>query len=224
MTIETWEDLNFWGTGEWQVIGERLDDMDRNYIKYNPERSLLFAALDACSYADLRVCILGQDPYPDHASATGLAFSIPRDQKEFPPSLQNIMRELKDDLGLEKSPEHGDLSVWAEQGVLLWNAIPSCQAGKPGSHRDWFEWDFLTKEIIQACSDKGIVFGLLGNQAYSYRSIIDEDANSIVFANHPSPLAVNRHNLKHPFIGSRFFTTINLRLAEMKLGNIDWRL
>lgn len=224
MPIETWDDLAFWDSGEWQVIEERLDDLDRAGTKYNPQRHLLFSALDACPYANTRVCILGQDPYPDAASATGLAFSIPRTQKDFPPTLQNILKELVNDLGLATTPEHGDLSVWAEQGVLLWNAIPSCQTGKPGSHRNWVEWSYLTKEIISACSDKGIVFGFLGNQANSYRSLVDEDANSVVFTNHPSPLAVNRHTNKNPFIGSRFFSTINVRLAEMKLGNIDWRL
>jgi uracil-DNA glycosylase len=223
MTIQTWDDLNYWSTGEWQVIQERLDDYDKSGVRYNPKRELLFAALDACPYSSVRVCILGQDPYPVHSMATGLAFSVPPGEKDFPPTLQNILKELKDDLGLDTgTPDTGDLTPWAEQGVLLWNAFPSCEAGKPGSHH-WDEWKLLTEEIIKACSDKGIVFGFLGRKAYDFKKFIDEDANSIVFANHPSPLAVNR-TTPHPFLGSRFFTTINSKLVEMKLEPIDWRV
>lgn len=223
MKIEQWDDLPFWQSGEWQVIQERLDDLDKSRTLYNPDRSLLFAALDACSYSDCRVCIIGQDPYPDHDMATGLAFSLPKSTKKYPPSLQNILKEYQDDLGLPL-PDSGDLSLWTQQGVLLWNAIPSCEDGKPGSHRNWPEWDYLTQQIVEALSYKGIVFCLWGGFARAYVKYIDRDANEIIESAHPSPLSVLNKNARNPFFGSRPFSTINDKLVAMKLGTIEWRL
>jgi uracil-DNA glycosylase len=220
--ITTWDDLPFWQSGEWQVIEERLDELDKHHTLYNPRRDLLFAALDACPYSDCRVAILGQDPYPHHDMAMGLAFSVPRTCEKHPPTLQNLLKEYSDDLGLPV-PNHGDLSVWAEQGVLLWNAIPSCEDGKASSHRSWPEWDVLTQQIVEALSDKGIVFGLLGGHARAYAKFIDREANEIVETAHPSPLAVAT-KAKDPFLGSRFFSTINDKLIGMKLTPIEWRL
>lgn len=220
--IKTWEDLPFWQSGEWQVIQERLDDYDRSHTLYNPRRDVLFAALDTCPYSDCRVCILGQDPYPDHDQATGLAFSVPKGSKKLPPTLQNILKEYQDDLG-NPQPDHGDLSVWAKQGVLLWNVIPTCEDGKASSHRSWDEWYLLTNQIIEALSNKGIVFGLLGGFARSYAKHIDRDANEVVETAHPSPIAVAT-KASNPFNGSRFFSTINDKLVGMKLEPIEWRL
>lgn len=221
--MKTWDDLPFWQSGEWQVIQERLDDMDGKGELYNPKRELLFAALDATPYLSTRVCILGQDPYPEHDLATGLAFSVPKGSKKHPPTLQNILKEYKDDLGIDE-PASGDLSVWAEQGVLLWNAIPTCRDGKASSHRYWNEWDYLTQEIIEALSNKGIVFCLWGSLARSYVKYIDRDANEIIESAHPSPLAAMQKNPSNPFFGSRPFSTINIKMKEMHLGTIEWRL
>lgn len=222
--LKDWNDLKFWETGEWQVIQERLEDLEKAKVVYNPARELLFAALDMCPLSNCRVCIIGQDPYPHHEMATGLAFSIPKKFKKYPPTLQNILNVYQTDLGLPH-PEHGDLSAWAAQGVLLWNAIPTCEEGKPGSHKAWFEWDFLTKEIVETLSNKGIVFGLLGSFARAYVPYIDQDGNHIVQTGHPSPLGeiAGRDN-PNVFSKSRFFSTVNVRLSSMKLGNIDWRL
>ena len=221
--IKEWDDLSFWQSGEWQVIEERLSDYDKARTSYNPHRDFLFAALDACPFSQLRCVILGQDPYPDKDMATGLAFSVPKGTKEFPPSLQNILIELKTDMGYEDPITKGDLSEWAAQGVLLWNVYPTCFTGRPGSHH-WPEWKELTKEIVKESSEKGVVFGFLGKKAYDFKQYVDESGSSIVFANHPSPLSVRQKVQKHPWFGSRFFSTINAKLVEMKQEPIDWRL
>src|SRR3990167_9104952 len=94
----TWEDLNFWRSGEWQVIEERLDTLDKDRIIYTPKREDMFNALDATPFEKVKVVILGQDPYPDPKLATGLAFSIPKNVKKFPPTLENIFHEYYNDL------------------------------------------------------------------------------------------------------------------------------
>lgn len=219
--ISCWDDLDFWFTGEWQVIQERLEDMEKAKTVYNPKRELMFAALDATPYDKTTLMIMGQDPYPDHDLATGLAFSIPKKYVKYPPTLQNFLREYQEDLHLS-APSTGDLSSWTSQGVLLWNAIPSCEEGKPGSHRSWVEWDTLTQEIVEALSEKGICFLLLGGLARSYEKFIDNDANMVVVSGHPSPRG--SLNAKTPFAGSRVFSTCNAKLRELKLPAIDWRL
>lgn len=221
--IDTWDDLPFWQSGEWQVIQERLDDLDVSKTDYSPRRELLFAALDACPYANVRACIMGQDPYPDPQYATGLAFSVPKGSG-FPRTLANILDEYADDLGYDVLPGHGDLSSWSAQGVLLWNAVPSCEAGKPGSHRDWVEWQLLTQQIIEALSDRCIVFGLLGTWAKDYLKYIDLDANEVILTAHPSPRAQNMAKTINTFKGSRFFSTMNAKLIEMRQEPVEWRL
>lgn len=222
MTVETWDDLPFWSSGEWQVIQERLEDLKKAKVVYNPSAELMFSALDQCPLDKTVLMIMGQDPYPDHEFATGLAFSIPKRFTKYPVTLQNIFREYQEDLGYRTSPSSGDLSSWASQGVLLWNAIPSCEEGKPGSHKHWFEWDDLTKQIVETLSKKGVVFGLLGSFARKYASFIDEEGNEIVETSHPSP----RGNLNSntPFNGSRFFSTCNDRLCKLGLTSIEWKL
>ena len=219
--IKEWDDLEFWSTGEWQVIQQRFDELRRNHVVYNPRREWLFRSLDLCPYDACRLCVVGQDPYPDHDMATGLAFSIPKTSKKIPLSLQNILKEYQSDLSYDNKemPKHGCLDAWAEQGVLLWNATPSCEAGKAGSHTDWPEWKLLTEEIIKELSDKGIVFALIGTEAKKLKNLIDENGNEVLLFGHPSPL--NRSN---PFIGSRFFSTVNAALVKMKLSPIEWRL
>jgi len=148
--IYPWK-LDYWQSGEWQVCNERLKDMEKTGVTYNPARAQLFAALRATSDRDVRVVIIGQDPYPDGRFATGFAFSIPETftRENFPPTLNVIFKEYVSDLGYS-FPHTGDLSRWTAQGVLLWNAIPTCQSGRSLSH-DWEEYSFLTKEIINVC-------------------------------------------------------------------------
>jgi len=214
-----WPHLEYWNSGEWQVVEERLHDLEKQHIPYNPGRSRLFAALDAIKFDDVRVAIIGQDPYPQAKFATGVAFSIPTDLKEYPSSLVNIFTEYTNDLHYDY-PKTGDLTPWCANGVVLWNAVPSCLAGRPASHR-WLEWEFLTKEIVEKLNERGIVFILLGAIAREFKKYTD-DRSAVIEASHPSPLGVL--SKKTPFFGSRIFTTANSKLVEQGLDPINWRI
>jgi uracil-DNA glycosylase len=214
-----WPQLNFWKSGEWQVVEERLHDLEKQRLPYNPGRDRLFAALDEVPFDDVRIAIIGQDPYPQSKFATGVAFSIPADLKEYPSSLVNIFTEYSNDLHYNY-PTSGDLTEWCARGVLLWNAVPSCLTGKPASHR-WLEWEFLTKEIVEKLNEKGIVFIFLGAIAREFKKYTD-DRSKVIEASHPSPLGVL--SKRTPFFGSRIFTTANTLLVEQGLEPIDWRL
>ncbi len=219
--IYPWK-LNFWQSGEWQVCNERLKDLEKAGTTYNPTRANLFAALRATSDRDVRVAIIGQDPYPQAQYATGRAFAIPSSftAEQFPPTLNVIFKEYVADLGYP-FPRCGDLSRWTAQGVLLWNAIPTCQSGRSLSH-DWEEYSFLTKEIIQRLSQRGVVFAFLGAVARRYLEYVDLTNNEVLLTSHPSPRA-NRFS-RTPFEGSRLFSTINDKLISQGLTAINWRL
>lgn len=214
----TWKDLKWWNCGEWQVIQERLDDLDRADIVYNPERKSLFRALELVPFERCKVLVCGQDPYPETKYATGVAFSIPQSLRKYPPTLKIIYDELLEDLHFER--KNGSLENWCSQGVLLWNVIPSCLAGKSLSH-DWDEWRYLTQEIIEALAERGIVFAFLGGRAREYAKFVTGDNNAVIETGHPSP----RGNLsaRVPFSGSRLFSTINAHLTELGRSPIDWR-
>lgn len=215
--------LDYWKSGEWQVVNERLHDMERDNVQYNPKRADLFSSLVQLHIPDIHVAIIGQDPYPQAEFATGVAFSIPATvaQADYPPTLRTIFTEYQADLGYPL-PLCGDLSAWSRQGVLLWNAVPSCRTGQSLSH-DWDEYSFLTKEIIHKLSEKGsVVFAFLGTVARRFMDDVDPTKNSIIVTSHPSPRG--SLNSKTPFTGSRIFSTINDRLADLGQGPIDWRL
>lgn len=218
----TWDSMSFWQSKEWPAIEERLDALERQGIKYNPEREDLFSSLDATPFADVCVCILGQDPYPKASLATGIAFSIPRGHREFPPTLINIFKEYAEDLHYP-FPTHGDLTSWTKQGVLLWNVVPTCQTNKPGSHRDWEEWGVLTKEIVEKLGEKEhMVFVSLGGLSRCFLDNVDHSKHRVLSYSHPSPLGASK--TKSPFLGSRMFTTINDYLCRQGQDKIDWRL
>lgn len=217
----TWDDLTFWDTGEWQAIEEKLDDLEKSHVEYCPNRELLFAAMDACSFDAVRACILGQDPYPNPMHATGIAFSIPKSIRHYPPTLVNIFDEYVNDLHYPR-PKNGDLTKWCEQGVFLWNVIPTCLSDRSMSHAHW-EWEYLTKEIIERLDPRGIVFVFLGGVAREYtKYVVPWGPSDIIECSHPSPRGA--HMGANPFLGSRLFTTINDRLTENGLTPIDWRL
>ena len=214
--MNNWDDLRYWDTGEWQVVQEKLET-----AAYNPAQENLFAALDATPFSCVKVVLMGQDPYPDPKYATGLSFSIPTSSPTIPPTLRIILQELEDDLHLP-FPKNGNLEKWASQGVLLWNAIPSCETGKSMSH-DWTEWSYLTQEVVTSLSAKGnIVFAFLGGVARRYSKYVDTVRNDLIETGHPSP----RGNMasKSPFTGSRIFSTINARLSARGFLPIDWEL
>lgn len=217
--IEKWDDMDYWSSGEWQVCEERLSDLRRKRVTINPKKENMFAALDACPFEKTKVMIIGQDPYPKHEHATGIAFSIPKEipRPKWPPTLVNIFKELQSDL-LCQEPPHGDLTSWVKQGVLLWNAIPTCTNGQVSSH-DWCEYEPLTKEIIERL-DNGpscVTFVFLGHKAREYLKYVKY--SSTLETSHPSPLGA-----KWGFFGSRLFSSINGKLCHDGNKPIDWRI
>ena len=221
--MHPWPDLKWWDSGERQAAEEKIDALTGTGIVCNPKPSLLYEALRVTSEPDVRVCIVGQDPYPAHDMATGVAFSIPADvsRDKFPHTLRIVLAEYQKDLGLP-APSNGDLLQWARNGVLLWNSIPSCQSGHSLSH-DWPEWECLTSEIIHRLDERGgVVFVFLGAVAARHQEGIDVTRNRVIRTSHPSPRG--SRTSKTPFTGSRLFSTANARLRELGRPVIDWRL
>jgi uracil-DNA glycosylase len=167
--------------------------------------------------ADARVLIVGQDPYPTPGHAIGLAFSVDPAVRPVPRSLRNIYRELHDDLGLA-APAHGDLSRWAENGVVLLNRVLTVQPGVTGSHRGK-GWEAVTEAAIRALVDRGgpLVAILWGNDAASLRPLLAD--TPIIASAHPSPLSASRG-----FFGSRPFSRANRLLLEQGAEPVDWKL
>lgn len=218
----TWDDLAFWDSGEWQVIDERLYDLKEEGKWICPHRSDMFKALDEVPYDKVKVCIMGQDPYPNPKYATGVAFEVPYTipEGDFPPTLVNIFNEYVSDLHYP-APSRGDLGKWCSEGVLLWNATPSCEYGKPLAH-EWLEWEFLTKEIVEKLDAKNnMVFALLGAKARAFEKYAGPES-IVIGTSHPSPLAASKGH--SPFLGSRIFTTINSKLFDQGVPPINWRL
>lgn len=223
MTTNPWPHLKFWDTGEWQVIQERLEDLKVAGIGVNPSPDKMFLALETLPIDKVKVCILGQDPYPNYMDATGLAFSVPKGRR-IPPTLKTIFEEYHDDLGYP-IPTNGDLTDWVSRGVLLWNAIPTCAEGRSMSHSVWPEWPLLTREIITTLSEEtSCVFAGFGTYAGRILTECVKDGHSPppLITSHPSPRGKSKTNC--PFVGSRVFSTLNDKLNRVKLGPIDWRL
>ncbi|MFI5011716.1 MAG: uracil-DNA glycosylase [Hyphomicrobiales bacterium] len=176
-----------------------------------------FNALRLTPLHRVRVVILGQDPYPTPGHAHGLAFSVRAGVKPLPASLRNIFNELRADLGLDP-PAAGDLSQWAEHGVLLLNTALTVEAGKAGAHMKW-PWREMTREAIAAVSRERsrVVFLLWGRKAQTYASLIDATRHLIVAAEHPSPLSAYRG-----FLGSKPFSRVNAWLAAHGEDGIPW--
>jgi uracil-DNA glycosylase len=225
--IKQWDDLRYWSSGEWQVIEERIDDMIKAGENFCPFRQEMFNALDMCPFDKTKVMFMGQDPYPKREHACGLSFSVPPEVKDLPPSLKILLKEYVDDLHYDLPP-NGDLRSWTKEGVLLWNAIPSCYEGKSWSH-NWPEWKVLTMEIIDALAEKGIVFVFVGARARDFSNMPSLRGSNCrtIEVNHPSPRALitlkQRISTK-AFPGSRIFTKINDSLVDLGLDAINWRL
>jgi len=183
-----------------------------------PPESLIFNALDLVSERNLKVVILGQDPYHGAGQANGLAFSVNTGQK-IPPSLRNIFKELYDDIGAP-IPNHGDLTAWAKQGVLLLNSVLTVEEGKPGSHQHK-GWEKFTDNIIQNISDEneGIVFMLWGNYAKSKSNLINANKHLILEAAHPSPLSAYQG-----FFQCKHFSKTNNYLMSIGKKPIEWHI
>ena len=184
-----------------------------------------------CDFKDVRVVIVGQDPYHNDDQAMGLAFSVPHTTTKIPPSLKNIFRELEDDMreaydrGDEKEsfriPNHGDLTKWTEQGVLLLNTVLTVRAHEANSHSGK-GWETFTDRAIEQLSQNtsNVVFLLWGKNAMSKERLIAEGHNHFVLkCAHPSPLSASRG-----FFGCRHFSQTNEFLREVGRETIDWRL
>ncbi len=182
-----------------------------------PSKDNIFNALNHCSFNDTNVVIIGQDPYHDINQANGLCFSVNKGVA-IPQSLQNIFKELKTDISKE-IPKDGDLSHWAEQGVLLLNAILTVQAHKAGSHKNK-GWVKFTDTIIKNISDKkeGVIFLLWGGFAKSKVKLIDDSKHFILTSGHPSPLSANRGY----WFGNKHFSKVNKILLNQGKKTIMW--
>ena len=183
-----------------------------------PDMYDIFNAFHYTSYADMRVVIIGQDPYHDEGQAHGLCFSV-RDGVALPPSLVNIYRELYDDLGIPPAST-GDLTAWARQGVLLLNSVLTVRAHQAASHR-FLGWDTFTDRVISIANEKKtpVAFILWGSFAQSKAYLITEKRHLIIKSAHPSPLSAYRG-----FFGSRPFSKVNDFLVSTGQRPIDWRV
>ena len=192
------------------LIQEKL----KNKVVYPPNEET-FRALRLTGVDDVKVVILGQDPYHGRSQADGLAFSVQKGIK-LPPSLRNIFKEIEDDLGVD-SPKHGDLSFLAEQGVLLLNSVLTVNEGDPASHANR-GWETFTDKIVEILDHKkNIVFMLWGGYAQKKASKIDKESHCILKATHPSPLSAHRG-----FFGCRHFSKANEYLVLNGLNPIKW--
>lgn len=181
-----------------------------------PAAKNIFRAFDACPFDELKVVILGQDPYHGPGQAHGLCFSV-GEGVQFPPSLQNIFKEISDDLG-RPVPSSGNLERWAEQGVLLLNAVLTVRAHQAASHQGR-GWETFTNAVIQKIAEEktGIVYMLWGNYAQNKASFVDPSRNCLLKTVHPSPLSAHRG-----FFGCKHFSKANEYLVSQGKTPIAW--
>lgn len=185
--------------------------------KIYPPGSLIFNAFNTTPFHEVKVVILGQDPYHNPGEAMGLSFSVPKGVR-VPPSLRNIYKELQSDLGITP-PSHGDLTAWAKQGVFLLNAMLTVAHKSAGSHRK-IGWQDFTNAVIRKLSEerKGLVFMLWGGFARRKKDLIDKDKHLVLEAAHPSPLAGGA------FFGSAHFSKANAYLEAQGKEPVNWQL
>lgn len=212
-----WTDLEFFTEGGDKVVANHLAGYINAGITILPPIHQFLRAFDETPFDDVKVIILGQDPYPTAGHANGLAFSVNACVEPLPKSLKNIFKELQADLGIHKTC--GSLAGWAKQGVLLLNTILTVNEGDAGSHTGK-GWETLTFEAIQRLSDdrENIVFILWGKKAQLYAANVDETKHLIIKAPHPSPLSAYRG-----FFGSKPFSKTNTYLIQHQIQKIDWR-
>jgi uracil-DNA glycosylase len=182
-----------------------------------PPKQQIFAAFNACKLQDLKVVIIGQDPYHGASQANGLSFSV-NDGITLPPSLRNIFKEIETDLQ-KPFPNSGNLERWANQGVLLLNATLTVEQSKPGSHQNR-GWESFTDTVIKAISEnkENIVFLLWGGFAKTKSKLIDPKKHHILTSGHPSPMSANRGY----WFGNKHFSTSNAFLKSKGIAEIDW--
>ena len=199
-------------------IRSRLAKISNSQKTIYPARKKIFRAFDLTSFDNLKVVILGQDPYHGYKQANGLAFSVDKNIK-IPPSLINIYKEYSSDLGFSV-PINGNLESWAKQGVLLLNSILTVEPGSAGSHKD-IGWEVFTDEIIRVLSKEkvNLVFILWGAYAQTKNPLIASSKHLVISSPHPSPLSAYKG-----FFGSKPFSKCNKYLKENNIKEIDWKL
>lgn len=201
----------------YQQLREFLKEEYKNHPVY-PQMHDIWEAFELTPYNEVKVVILGQDPYHGPRQANGLSFSVNRDVK-LPPSLVNIYKELEADLGIPPA-KHGDLTAWAKQGVFLLNSVLTVRGGEAFSHRGK-GWELLTDAVIRALNarEKPVVFILWGNASIAKKAFIDTKRHAVITSPHPSPLSARRG-----FFGSKPFSQVNEALERFGEEPIDWRL
>lgn len=214
----TWEDvINL--EKEKEYYEKLKNEIDKRYETSTvfPEKQNIFKAFSLTKLENLKVVILGQDPYHGFGQAQGLAFSTPSNIKN-PPSMVNILKEINDDLGKKSICEDGDLTSWAKQGVMLLNTILTVEEGKPKSHHN-LGWEIFTDNIIKYISDnkENVIFILWGSPAISKTKLIDTKKHHILTAPHPSPLSSYRG-----FFGCKHFSQTNNILKSLNKEAIIW--
>ena len=200
-----------------RTLQQFLTEERHTHTVYPPEQEV-FAALEITPYDRVNVLLLGQDPYPNPNQAHGLCFSV-RPGVTPPPSLMNIYKELRSDLGCH-IPNNGYLVPWARQGILMLNAVLTVRAHQPNSHKDK-GWEIFTDTIIRKTNEKDspVVFVLWGNYARKKTGLIDTGRHTIIQSAHPSPLSA-----RNGFFGSKPFSAINRALEAAGKPPIDWQI
>ncbi|MDN5125796.1 uracil-DNA glycosylase [Aliarcobacter butzleri] len=214
----TWKDIieNEQQKLYYEKLKEEIDKRYENSIVF-PEKKNIFKAFSLTKFEDLKVVILGQDPYHGIGQAQGLSFSTPSNIKN-PPSMVNILKEINDDLGKKSVCEDGDLTPWAKQGIMLLNTILTVEQGLAKSHHN-LGWEIFTDNIIKYISDnkENVIFLLWGSPAISKTKLIDKNKHFILTAPHPSPLSVYRG-----FYGCKHFSKTNEILKKLNKEEIIW--
>lgn len=220
MKTSTWKDLL---ASEYrlpymkELMGWLEEERAMGKTIYPPQEDI-YNALDFTPFAQVRVVILGQDPYHGPGQAHGLAFSVQKGVR-IPPSLQNIYKELESDLGIVPPP-HGNLEAWARQGVLMLNNVLTVEDGQAASHHGR-GWEKFTDKVIELLNKEkeGLVFILWGSPAQKKASIVDPKKHYLIKSVHPSPLSAYRG-----FLGSKPFSKTNEFLVSRKMAKINWQL
>ena len=199
---------------------ELMKNVEEEYLKHTcfPPKELIFSAFNYCSFEEIKVVIIGQDPYHGKGEANGLCFSV-NDGVKIPPSLRNIFRELSDDFGTIFLPTSGNLESWAKQGVLLLNASLTVREDNANSHKH-LKWNVFTDAVIQKISEEKaqVVFLLWGAFAYKKGLKIDRNKHLVLESGHPSPLSANQGK----WFGNKHFSKTNVYLAQHNKRAIDW--
>lgn len=197
-----------------------MKDVEEEYQNQTcfPPKDLIFSAFNNCSLEDLKVVIIGQDPYHGEGEANGLCFSV-NDSVKIPPSLRNIFRELNTDLESIFFPTSGNLESWAKQGVLLLNASLTVRKDSPNSHKH-LKWNLFTDAVIQKISEEkeNVVFLLWGSFAQKKGAKIDRTKHLVLESGHPSPMSANQGK----WFGNKHFSQANDYLKSHNLGVINW--